>query len=59
MVTLAENFVTYNMKGRPAARAANQTCNICRVNRFTGFGDCGGQIGLASEAAAALMNPDD
>jgi hypothetical protein len=58
-VTLAENFVTYNMKALPAARAANQSCSICRVNSFAGFGDCGEKIGLDSDAADALIEPDD
>lgn len=54
-VTLAENLVTYNMKAVASARSRNDACNICRVNRFAGFGDCGETIGLKSEAAAALI----
>jgi len=57
-VTLAENFVTYNMKAVASARARNEACNICRVNPLAGFGDCGEQIGLDSEVAKALLDED-
>jgi hypothetical protein len=56
-VTLAENFVTYNMKAIASARAENESCDICRENPHAGFGDCGEPIGLPSEIAAALMEP--
>jgi hypothetical protein len=58
-VTLAENLVTYNMKALPAARSRNDACNICRVNPFAGFGDCGETIGLDSATAAALIGSDE
>jgi hypothetical protein len=58
-VTLAENLVTYNMKALPAARSRKDACNICRVNPFAGFGDCGETIGLDSATAAALIGSDE
>ena len=57
-VTLAENFVTYNMKAVGSARARDEACNICRVNPLAGFGDCGEQMGIASEIASALLEDD-
>ena len=57
-MTLAENFVTYNMKAVASARARNEVCNICRVNLLAGFGDCGGQIGLDGEVAKAPLEED-
>ena len=58
-VTLAENLVTYNMKAIASPRSGNDACNICRANRFGGFGDCGEAIGLASETAAALIEGEE
>jgi len=58
-VTLAENLVTYNMKALPAAKAATHSCNICQVNSFAGFADCGEKIGLDTDTAAALIETDD
>jgi hypothetical protein len=58
-VTLAENFVTYNMKAVASARAKNEGCDICRNNSMAGFGDCGEEVGLLSEIAAALVEPRD
>lgn len=57
-VTLADNLVTYNMKGVSLARNANETCDICRVNPQAGFGDCGEVIGLASDLARALLEDE-
>jgi hypothetical protein len=54
-VTLAENFVTYNMKPITSARARNEACNICQMNPLAGFGDCGEPIGLIGEVARALL----
>jgi len=58
-VTLAENLVTFNMKAVPSARARNEACDVCRVNPHAGFGDCGEQIGLASEIAKALEEDEE
>ncbi|MFN7995303.1 MAG: ThiF family adenylyltransferase [Bryobacteraceae bacterium] len=58
-VTLAENLVTYNMKALPEARAACNECDVCRVNPYAGYGDCGEQIGLESHVAASLLEPDE
>jgi hypothetical protein len=58
-VTLAENLVTYNMKALSAARAACTECDVCRVNLFAGYGDCGERIGLESHVAASLAELDE
>ncbi|HWZ30762.1 MAG TPA: ThiF family adenylyltransferase [Bryobacteraceae bacterium] len=58
-VTLAENLVTYNMKPVAAARNRNETCDICQANALSGFGDCGGTVGLASDIAEALLDEDE
>ena len=57
-VTLAENLVTYNLKGIMSARMRNEVCDICRLNAQVGFGECGETIGLASEVAQALLEDD-
>jgi hypothetical protein len=58
-VTIAENLVTFNMKAVASARNRNHGCGICQANPYSGFGDCGEQIGLASGVAAALMEQDE
>lgn len=58
-VTLAENLVTFNMKPVASPRSRNERCDICQKNPQAGFGDCGQQIGLASDVAAALLDDDD
>jgi ThiF family len=55
-VTLAENFVTYNMKPIEVARANDAACDICRANPQAGFGDCGEAIGFEQEIADALID---
>jgi hypothetical protein len=57
--TIAENFVTYNLKAIESARLKDDSCDICRSNRFAGFGDCGEPLGLPSELATALIADDD
>jgi len=57
-VTLAENFVTYNMKAVASARNCNDLCDVCRINVQAGFGDCGDAIGLSREVARALLEDD-
>lgn len=58
-VTLAENLVTYNMKALTAAKSGNGKCDICCVNPFAGYGDCGEKIGLAPDIAASLIDYDN
>jgi hypothetical protein len=58
-VTLAENFVTYNMKPIEVARSKDETCDICRTNPVAGFGDCGGPIGFEREIAESLIDRTD
>jgi len=58
-VTLAENFVTYNLKPIASARSRKDNCDICRSNPQHGFGDCGEAIGLSAEVAAALHSEDN
>jgi hypothetical protein len=57
-VTLAENFVTYNLKPIASARSRNDNCDICRANPQQGFGDCGEPVGLPTEVAVALYSED-
>lgn len=57
-VTLAENFVTFNLKPVAKARNRNESCDICQANPHAGFGDCGERIGLAAEVAAALLDEE-
>ena len=57
-VTLAENFVTFNLKPVAKARNRNESCDICQVNPHAAFGDCGERIGLAAEVAAALLDEE-
>jgi hypothetical protein len=47
------------MKAVASARNRDEKCDICQANPLSGFGDCGEQIGLASEVAAALMEQDE
>jgi hypothetical protein len=55
-VTLAENFVTYNMKPIEVARAKDIDCDICQSNPQAGFGDCGEAIGFDKRIADSLIN---
>lgn len=57
-VALKENFVTANVKRITTPRAPSDACDICRVNSYAGFGDCGPPIGLPSELAIALLGTD-
>ena len=58
-VTLAENFVTYNMKPVEVARAKDGACDICQANPTVGFGDCGDPIGFEKQIAESLIDPTD
>jgi hypothetical protein len=57
-VTIAENFLTFNMKAVSKARSSNDSCDICQANPQSGFGDSSGPIGLSPEIAAALQGED-
>jgi hypothetical protein len=58
-VTIAENLVTFNMKAVATPRNGNKGCDICQCNVQSGYGDCGGPVGLSREVAEALLEEDD
>lgn len=57
-VTIAENLVTYTLKGLNRPKAANTTCRTCQRNPHFGYGDNSEPIGLARESLKMILGPN-
>ena len=56
---LTENMVTYTTRPIAEARRFDPDCDICKMNRNAGYGDCAEALGFPSEIAAALIADAD
>jgi ThiF family len=57
-VKLCENAVTYRSVPVSTAVNAYKACPTCRINRFSGYGDCGPSIGFDPSFAKMLLDSD-